>query len=265
MRITKISIFTLLFSILIFEQAKGADPLSEKFNILKSGTFNKYKKSSGGWRFGAGAGYALYVGNQMDYTLTLGYGEFNELRTNYTLGAFKAFSNHNEWGIVVKNGYFGTLKSLNTQGLECYFNEIQIMYQRSLNNNVGLTSGFLTCNLQCGLGAMQYKSRYFLVNTQTKSIERVLSSLGYGSTTGAKDIPGEKIALLGNLGINLGFKLSPNISIYYENSLQVALTNQLSGNLFKKSLIPPDAYYYMGLSVYLRFGGYANRIGCPKF
>jgi hypothetical protein len=37
------------------------------------------------WRFGIGSGVALYLGDQMDLTITFKYGEFHELRPNLTL------------------------------------------------------------------------------------------------------------------------------------------------------------------------------------
>ncbi len=230
-----------------------------------------YNKGLDGWRFGLGLGYALYVGDQMDFTLTRNFGDFKELRTNLVLGAYQVRNQENEWGFTYKHGSFQTLKSENTQGIQCNYNEIQIMFQHSLNENVGLNAGNFTCNLQYGFGAMSYKSMYFTINPNFQTIDVIKSSVGYGLQSGKdingfelEHIPGKKIALLGNVGINLGFKVGRNLILYVENSFQASLSNKLSGNLSKISVIPPDCYFYTGLALYYRFGGSIGRLGCPK-
>lgn len=240
-------------------------------NALKLPQSALYISGLDGWRFGLGLGYAIYLGDQMDYVLTKNFGEFKELRTNITLGAFKIKNQENEWGFVFKHGSFQTLKSDNTQGIQCDYNELQMMFQHSLNENVGLNAGPFTCNVQFGFGAMSYKSMYFTVNPNFQTIDVIYSSVGYGIVT-AKDlnsndlshIPGKKIAIVGNAGLNLGFKVRRNMILYFENSFQASLSNKLSGNLNKISMIPPDCYFYTGLSLYYRFGGSIGRLGCPK-
>ncbi|OYU95030.1 MAG: hypothetical protein CFE21_12025 [Bacteroidetes bacterium B1(2017)] len=225
-----------------------------------------------GWRLGGGLGYAFYVGDQMDYTLTRHYGDFNELRTNLTLSAFHQLDELKEWGLVMKFGSFQTLKSSNMQGIQCNYQEIQSVWQRSLNDNIGLNGGPVTVNFQYGIGIMYYKSKYFAVNPNFKTEDYVISSVGYGYANrtdwkGAAftDIAKKKLTFLGNLGLNIGFRMGRNMSLYYETSLQVSTSNKLSGNLSKTSAIPPDCYLYTGLSFYYRFGKAGGRLGCPKF
>jgi hypothetical protein len=225
-----------------------------------------------GWRFGFGLGYALYVGDQMDYALTRNYGDFKELRTNLTIAAFKQINEEKEWGLVFKTGSFQTLKSSNTQGLQCNYQELQSIWQKSLNDNIDLNGKAVTVNFQYGLGFMYYKSKYFAVNSNFKSEDYVISSVGYGFENRKDfkgneytDIPNKKFAALGNIGLNLGFRIAGNLSLYFENSLQVSVTNKLSGHLNKLAKIPPDMYFYTGLSLFYKFGKGGSRLGCPKF
>jgi hypothetical protein len=225
-----------------------------------------------GWRFGVGTGYAFYLGDQMDYTLTRKYGDFNELRPNLTLAAFKQISDEKEWGLVFKTGSFQTLKSSNTQGVQCNYQEIQTIWQRSLNDNIDLNGNGVTVNFQYGFGLMYYKSKYFTVDDKISLENNIRSSVGYGLENRTNfmgiayiDIPNKKFAVLGNLGLNLGFRIAANLSLYFENSIQVSTSNKLTGHLYKVSKIPPDAYFYTGLSLFYKFGKGGKRLVCPKF
>lgn len=261
---------TVFFFLLVinFAIANAVTPQKSTLKLLNPAP---YVSGLDGWRFGFGLGYAIYLGDQMDFVLTRNFGEFKELRTNITLGAYKIKNQENEWGFVFKHGSFQTLKSANTQGIQCDYNELQMMFQYSLNENVGLNAGPFTCNIQLGFGAMSYKSMYFTVNPNFQSIDVIQSSVGYGLGS-AKDlngkemahIPGKKIAFLGNVGVNLGFKVGRSLILYFENSFQASMSNKLSGNLSKISVIPPDCYFYTGFALYYRFGGSISRLGCPK-
>ncbi len=230
-----------------------------------------YSKGMDGWRIGGGFGTALYIGDQMDFKLTRHYGVFNELRTNLTLGAYKYVSFNHEYGFVYKHGGFQTLNTNNTQYIECFFDEIQMNFQKSLNGDVGMHGGRFTCNLQYGFGVMYFKSRFGKVDPYTKDYRDLISSVGYGFF-GRKDLKGKalndiynkKFAALLNVGLNLGFKLNRNLAMYWENSFQISLSNKLSGNLNKTSVIPPDCYFYSGISVFYSFGSGASRLGCPS-
>ncbi len=256
--------FTLFASI----PAKAGTPLTINSKYTNSKSINTLD----GWRIGFGLGYSLYIGDQMDNTITKNFGDFKELRTNITIGAFKAVNQEKERGLVFKHGSFQTLNSSNSKGIQCDYNELQIMFQYSLNENVGLNSGPFTCNLQYGFGVTSFKSMYFTVNPNFQTIDVIKSSVGYNLQSGKdlngndlEHIAGKKIAFLGNIGLNLGFRTGRNLTLYFENSLQASMSNKLSGNLFKISIIPPDCYFYTGFALYYRFGGSISKLGCPRF
>jgi hypothetical protein len=260
------------FTILLLLFISSSNAISNEFKPAQLSKVTLNSMPLDGWRFGVGTGYAFYLGDQMDYTLTRKYGDFNKLRPNLTLAAFKQISDEKEWGLVFKTGSFQTLKSSNTHGVQCNYQEIQSVWQRSLNNNIDLNGKGVTVNLQYGFGAMYYKSKYFAVNGNFKTEDFITSSVGYGYENRTDfmgneytDIPNKKFAVLGNLGLNIGFRIAGNLSLYFENSIQVSTSNKLSGNLDKVSKIPPDGYFYTGLSLFYKFGKGGSRLVCPKF
>ncbi len=178
--------------------------------------------------------------------------------------------------MVFKTGSFQTLKSNNTQGIQCNYQEIQSNWQRSLNDNVNMAAikNRWTVNLQYGFGLIYFKSKYFTLNPNNLTIDasKIYSSVGYGfepvtESNGSiiNNFPKKKVAIIGNLGFNFGYRISKHLSIYWENTLQVSTSNKLSGNINKVAKIPPDCYYYSGLSIFYRFGVGGGRLGCSKF
>lgn len=226
-----------------------------------------------GWRFGLGTGYALYVGDQMDFTLTKTEGDFKELRANFTLAAFKQLNEEKEFGLVAKFGSMQTLKSQNTQGIQCDFQELQAVWQRSLNDNIDLNGKRFTFNVQYGLGVMYYKSMYFQVSPNFPYINRssIISTVGYGYNNRTdlmgktkEDIAEKKLCLVGNVGFTIGAYINRNFSVYWENSFQISSSSKISGNLGKTALFPPDGYFYTGISAYYRIGRGGGRLLCPR-
>lgn len=228
------------------------------------------------WRFGLGTGIALYLGDQMDSKVTLKYGEFHELRPNFTFSGYKQIKSDMDWGLVLKLGSFQSLKSGNTQGVQCNYQEIQSNWQRSLNDNVNMAAirNRFTANVQFGVGLIYFKSKYFVLNPNnlTEDATTIYSSVGYGyepqlqsDGTMVENIAQKKVALIGNLGFNLGFRITKHISVFFENTLQISSTNKLSGNTNKVAKIPPDGYFYSGISLHYRLGVGGGRLGCSKF
>lgn len=223
------------------------------------------------WRIGAGAGFAFYVGNQRSFTeLTTKFGEFTEFRPSFVVEVFKRINTHFEVGARFINGRSEVLKSQNTLGVRNDFNDIQFNVQYSINDNIDLSGSPLTFNAQAGLGLIYFSSKFFGVDPVRRIEDKVYSAVGYGdlyrnSSVVARQIPEKQLVPIGNLGFNIGLRLSPVIALYWQNNLSLALTNKMSGNLFKRSQIPPDGYFYTGLLLSFRLGAGANRYGCPKF
>ncbi|MFY8019969.1 MAG: hypothetical protein ACOVP1_02180 [Bacteroidia bacterium] len=234
--------------------------------IIFSIQVNARTRGGNTYRLGVGSGYTYYLGNQMDYEITSGFGNFNENRVGQNLGFYKALNNQWELGGFVRNTSMLTLKSENTQGVECIFQDAQFTAQHSFNDNIELSGSPITFNATLGLGFIYFQSRYFTVDPVTAKEIQNFSTIGYGYADGfdgQKHDPSKRIAVTGHAGFNIGIRITKNINIYQENNFNLTTSNMLSGNLYKRSWIPTDGYWYSGLALYIRWGNKAD--ACPRF
>jgi hypothetical protein len=263
-----IIVILMCFSLLVYSNEFGMNKPLGLNSIQKYGT-------KGSTRLGISTGVNLYVGYQMDYQLTRNFGEINELKLGYGLGVYRTMNNNWESGLTLKQGSFSSLKSNNTQGIMGKFNEIQFNLQKSLNENILLDVASLTFNVQFGLGAIQYQSQYFYLDPKKQSITQIASSVGYGYTGQGEfraqkfyNIPDKKIAIVGNIGFNIGYRLSGNMMLYFENIYSQSTSTKLSVNLIMDTKVPPDGIFYSGLSLYVNLGkkvGSFGRNSCPRW
>lgn len=234
---------------------------SVAFNILPSANFPVIED----FRFGAGVGFGLYVTNQMDYQITTNYGDFKELIPTYFAAIYKKVGDNLEIGAQARFGSLFTLKSENTQGSRCDFNELQISAVYSFTKDPDMAYNKFTVNGIFGLGLTNYKAKYFTVNTKTQQEDVVYASVGYGDIGARRTQRERQTSFLGHTGIAIGYKLNKNVSLYWETTYNMSTCNKMTGNLFKKSLIPPDGYLYSSVGIFVRFGNNHGRLSCPKF
>ncbi len=258
----------MLFSVMVF---------SKELDINKPLGMNSTQKyeTKGSTRLGISTGVNLYIGTQMDYNFTRNFGDINELKLGYGLGVYRSMNNNWEYGATLKQGSFASLKSNNTQGVMGDFNEMQINFQKSLNNNILLDVASLTFNLQLGFGGIYYQSQYFYTDPRKQSITQIASSIGYGYSGEGQfraqrfyNTPDKKFAALGNIGFNIGYRLSGNMTLYFENIYTQTTSTTFSGNLLMESNFPPDGIFYSGMSLYLNLGkkiGSFGRNSCPRW
>ena len=234
----------------------------------------KYE-TKGSYRFGLSTGMNLYVGNQMDYQITRNFGVINETSLGYGIGLYRSMNNNWEFGGYFKRGKFASLKSNNTQGIMGNCNEFQLNFQKSLNSNILLDVSSLTYNLQLGIGIFHFQSQYMYLDPRKQSVTQIASSVGYGYSgegqfraSKFKNIPDKQITLVGNIGFNVGYRLSGNLTAYFENVFTLTTTSKLSGNLMTSTTFPPDAMFYNGISLYANLGkkvGSFGRNSCPRW
>jgi hypothetical protein len=218
------------------------------------------------FRFGGGVGNAFYLSNQMDYAITRNYGAFDEVRPTYFGAIYKAINDDFEMGFHYRHGSMQTLKSENTQGSQCDFDEAQFNVAYSFNHNIRLTESRFTVNGTIGLGGTYFKSMYFTVDQDAKEIDEIYASVGYGgSTLSRKDQAKKQAAVIGNFGVSLGFRLFKNMTLYWENNVNISTSNKMSGNLHKRSWIPPDGYFFTGIGLFINITPSRGRLSCPKF
>jgi hypothetical protein len=266
--VRKALLFLLLLQSFLLAADNGKD-INKYTGLLMPENVQRFKAED--WRIGLGAGFAFYVGNQRSFTeITTKFGQFTEFRPSFVVEVFKRIDTHFEIGGRFINGRSEVLKSKNTLGVRNDFNDFQFNVQYSINDNIDLSASPFTFNAQAGLGLIYFSSKFFEVDPVRKIEDRVLSAVGYGdlyrnSSVVTRQIPDKQLVPIGNLGFNIGARLSPVIALYWQNNLSLSLTNKMSGNLFKRSQIPPDGYFYTGLLLSFRLGTGANRYGCPKF
>jgi hypothetical protein len=263
-----ISILLLLSNFTLKASELNTYHLNSPSKVQKYGT-------KGSLRVGVSTGLNLYVGNQMDYQITRNFGEINELKLGYGLGIYRSLQNNWEYGATLKHGGFESLKSNNTQGIMGNFDEFQINFQKSLNDNILLDASSLTVNLQVGFGALYYQSQYFYVDPRKQSITQIASSIGYGQTgegqfraSKFKNIENKQITFSGNTGINIGYRLSGNLIFYWENVFTLTTSSTVSGNLITDTKLPTDGMFYTGISLYANIGkkvGSFGRNSCPRW
>lgn len=218
------------------------------------------------WRFGGGYGNSFYLTNQMDYAITRNFGEFEEVRPTYFGAAYKKLNSSMELGLNFRHGSMQTLKSENTQGTQCDFDDAQVTFGYSFNNNIGLEDKRYTINGQIALGGILFKSMYFTVDEDLQRIRKYYSTVGYqGELSSSKDQENKQLAVVGNFGITLGFRLLNNVSIYWENNVNISTSNKMSGNLHKQSWIPPDGYFFTGVGLFINITPARGKISCPRF
>jgi hypothetical protein len=218
-----------------------------------------------GVRLGFGVGSSIYWGSQMDtkiVTNTLGKSEIN---SGLNFQIYKSFDNINEFGIRFLSSELWSFKSNNQLALNNQFKELSFLYQRSLNQNVKLNNGPFTVNLLAGVGVLYYSASFYTINNNNL---RIFSSIGAGDkpVSDPSFLIKEKVpAISGIIGLNLGFKLSPRLLLYLENSFSLSLDNRFTGNLSLKSKFPNNGFTYNALSLYLYLGSPKGIIRCPKF
>lgn len=262
---TPLKVFFIYIFLLIGLCAEAYVPLyTPRFNAPSN--IAKVGKSANleDFRFGFGVGYGLYVTNQMDYKITTNYGDYKELIPTYFAGVYKQVNNNLEVGLQARFGSLLTLKSENTQGTSCDFNEVQASAVYSFTKDIGMDSKPYTINGIFSLGITNFRSKYFTIDPITER-EVIVSKVGYGVGSAKINQANRQTAIIGNTGIAIGFRLSRSLSMYWENTFNLSTSNKMTGNLNKKSNIPTDGYLYSSVGLYIRFSDRKGQLSCPKF
>jgi hypothetical protein len=217
------------------------------------------------FRFGGGVGFGLFVTNQMDYHVTTNFGDYRELLPTYFAGVYKKVNPNLEIGMQGRFGSLFTLKSDNTQGSRCDFNELQVSAVYSFTKDVSMEWEKFTVNGIVGFGVTNFRAKYFTVNPRTQREELVVASVGYGNKD-AKGFQAERqTAFIGHAGLAIGYQLNNLVSLYGEATYNMCASNKLSGHLLKTNFYPQDGYFYTSVGVFIRFGDRRGQLGCPKF
>lgn len=231
-------------------------------------TYTNCKAQFGsGFRFGGGAGLSMYVGTQMDATISLNTYKRSEINPGYNVQAYYAPNDKREFGYRILNTKLWALRAEKTLALSSTLNEISFIYQKSFNNNINLKKrSKFTYNLVLGLGVLVYRSTFFTINPNN-GILVPFSSVGRGAIPVTSGVQFTKIrpTLCGTWGLNIGTRLSKNFTLYLENTYTLSGSNYLSGNANTDYWQPNNGFLYSALSLYFNFSGKINPLSCPKF
>ncbi len=220
-------------------------------------------------RLGVGIGGSVYCGNQMDEKISFSTFNKSEVNSGYNFQIYKGIDENNELGFRYLTTSLWSFKSNNELALNAELQEFSFLYQKSLNNNIKMDGSRFTFNLHAGLGLCYFRSAFYDIVNPENAFQVPFTAIGYGNIqTLNGGVISEKLLqplLIG--GFNIGYRISPIFSIYFENSLSLTNSNKLSGNLLRKSSIPPDGYTYHCITVYINYSKLhsASRIKCPKF
>ncbi len=217
------------------------------------------------FRFGAGVGLGLFVTNQMDYHITTNFGDLKEFIPTYFGAIYKKVNPNLEVGVQGRFGSLFTLKSENTQGSRCDFNEVQLSAVYSFTKDPAMEYNKFTFNGIVGLGFTNFRAKYFTVNTRTQREALVVASVGYGNKDSKGFQAERQTAFIAHTGISVGYRLNNLASLYWEATYNMCSSNKLSGNLLKKNFYPQDGYFYNSIGIYIRFGSKRGQLSCPKF
>lgn len=233
--------------------------------IVHFSLFGQFYKNA---RVGVGVGGSLYYGTQMDEKISFSTYDKSEVNLGYNFQMYKAINSNSEFGVRYLSTSLWSFKSNNELALNADLQDISILYQRSLNDNIVLDGSRFTYNLEAGLGLCYFRSAFYNIIHPETGIPMPFTAVGYGNiaTVNGKVISEKLLQPLFIVGFNIGYRISPMVTLYFENSLSLTNSNKLSGNLLRKSSIPPDGYTFHALTLYINYSSItkASRLKCPK-
>ncbi len=216
-------------------------------------------------RFGAGIGYTFLTTKGMDYRITRDLDNVNELRPSAILSVQKVIAKKQlEIGAVLRHGETETLLSYPGLGSGLIFDELQLSFQWSLNQNIALNKARFTFNFVAGLGLNNFKSKYFYALPGDTLNRRVISTVGYPRTSWDVFQKNRQNAFVGSFGYALGFRLTKQFSMYWETSYNLASTTKMKGDLSANRGGFADGYLFTSLGLYLRIQPPPNKLKCPR-
>ncbi len=216
------------------------------------------------YRFGVGIGNSFLTTKGMDFRITTDVEEFYELQPTGHVSIHRLLNKStSEFGLVFRHGEVRTILKNGRFGSKCIFDELQLNYQKSLNENASLNRGRFTYNLVLGLGLINFKSKYFVIIDDSIK-QNTISSIGYPRTDWEVFQLNRQNALIGNIGFSIGCRITKHFSLYWENSFNLVTTTKMKGSLFPDRGGLADGYLYTGIGIYLRLKPPLNKLRCPR-
>ncbi len=217
------------------------------------------------YRFGVGIGNSFLTTKEMDFSITRNSKGINELEPSAIISVQKLVRNNNaELGLVLRHGEMQTLLSSPGIAARCIYDELQVNFQKSLNNNAGLNRGRFTYNVVFGAGIINFKSKFSLILLDSNNKKATISSVGYPRTDWDVYQLKRQNSFIGSIGFSIGCRITKHFGLYWENSFNLVTTTKMKGSLFPDRGGLADGYLYTGIGIYLRLQPPLNKLRCPR-
>ncbi len=240
----------------------------QTFHLLaQSNEFSKYILNS---RIGIGTGINLYTGTAGDAKITFAKGNYSELKNATDFFVLTKLNSKWDVGFRYTQGHLWSF-FVNSQILafEAHTQDIQIIANRDITP--AFFNGYqFSLEALFGAGFANFQSKMYSTDP---SVSAFSTSIGYGrNETNAAGIQLHQASTINTFLISTGLKLNYHIhslvNIFWESRLNLTSTGKLSGNMFRKSNIPPDAFWSNLIGLEFSLGRNKNnskRISCPRF
>jgi len=217
------------------------------------------------YRLGFGIGNSFLTTKEMDFRITRFSKGINELEPSAIISVQKLMRNNSaELGLVLRHGDMQTLLSSPLLTARCIYDELQVNFQKSLNNNAGLNRGRFTYNLVVGAGIINFKSKFSFILIDSNNKKVTLSSVGYPRTDWDVYQLKRQNSFIGSLGFAIGCRITKHFSLYWENSFNLSSSTKMKGSLSPERGGFADGYLFSSIGLYLRLQP-INKLRCPRF
>jgi hypothetical protein len=221
-------------------------------------------------KIGIATGVNFYVGTAGDGKITFQKGNYSELK-NLT-GLYLVTRLNQKWDIGFRyaEGHLWSLFVNNEViAFETHSKDFQLIANTNITPDIFRGKG-LNLEALFGLGLARFHSKMYSID---KQISTFSTSIGYGrdetNVEGVKIHEAqERTTFLVSSGIKLNYHLFSKFNLFWESRLNLTTSSKFSGNMYRNSPFPPDAFWSNVLGLELSLGQRGNlskRIRCPRF
>jgi hypothetical protein len=241
--------------------------LHSSFLFSQNTFLDKYLLNS---KIGIGTGLNFYVGSAGDGKITAKQGNYTELKNATDIFILTKLNATWDIGLRYTESHLWSLFANNEiLAFESHAKDIQVIANKEITPNFMNGTPF---NLEAifGLGFAKYHAKMYSTD---KNINNFSTSIGYGrNETNAEGViiheASERNTFLMSSGLKLNYNLFSKFNLFLESRINLTTTSRFSGNMYKKSSIPPDAFWSNLIGIELSLGQRGNsskKIGCPRF
>ncbi len=238
-------------------------------SLLNAQSFDigKYISNS---KIGIGTGLNFYVGTAGDGKITFQKGNYTELKNLTDLYLVTRLNQKWDIGFRYAEGHLWSFfVNSDVLAFEAHSKDFQVIANTNITPDIFKGKG-LNLEAGFGLGLARFHSKMYSIDNQISTFS---TSIGYGrDETNVEGIKihesQERTTFLVSSGIKLNYELISKFNLFWESRFNLTTTSKFSGNMYRNSPFPPDAFWSNVLGLELNFGQTGNsskRIRCPRF